>query len=105
MFDLTKYCALCGGVIANDPENVPGYVAARVHEPDPLHKYPCSCESRALKGHCGDCRACRIAQHGCACDGAFDAGCFNCTPKEFERPSCPKENFNRCPISPRLAAS
>ena len=90
MFDLTKYCALCGGVLELEPNTQVWDVAKQ----DDQGNY-CSCESRALKGHCGECHNCRVAQHGCACDGAFDAGCFNCTPTEFVRPSCPKENFNR----------
>jgi len=90
MLDLTKQCAVCGGQLELRP-------TANCHfksdeELSEAFTY-CICESRVLKGHCGKCSSCRVSQHGCACDGAFDAGCFNCTPKEFERPSCPLENF------------
>ena len=100
--DLTKNCALCGGLLEYHNKHDPRFnpdgtyngeressLAADIEEATIV----CTCESRALKGHCGTCRSCMIAMHGCACDGAFDAGCFNCTPREFERPSCPKENF------------
>lgn len=90
-FDLTKHCALCGGELELAP-NTHTYDSGNQ---DDFGNY-CSCESRTLKGHCGECRSCKVAMYGCACDGAYDAGCFNCTPKEFERPSCPVENFNRC---------
>lgn len=34
------------------------------------------------------CDTCWTKRHGCACDGAFDAGCFLCTPDSFEEPPC-----------------
>ena len=96
MLDLTKHCALCGGKLYYTfPEDMKRTVVLKMTEEE-LEDYAiCTCTSRALKGICGDCNNCKIAEHGCACDGAFDAGCFNCTPAEFERPSCPAENFVR----------
>lgn len=38
---------------------------------------------------CGKCDACQIEEIGCACDGAFDNGCFLCTPDKHKRPLCP----------------
>jgi hypothetical protein len=47
---------------------------------------------------CGDidrCRACKIEKIGCACDGAFDDGCFLCCPAKHERPECPPKSEYR----------
>ncbi len=35
-----------------------------------------------------DCSPCSIERAGCGCDGAFDDGCFLCTPDKHERPVC-----------------
>lgn len=92
MLNLTKQCALCGGQLEFQPKADRHF--RNDEELEDALTY-CTCENRALKGHCGECRNCKVADHGCACDGAFDAGCFNCTPAEFERPSCPAENFGK----------
>lgn len=38
---------------------------------------------------CGTCNSCEIERIGCACDGAYDNGCFHCTPEQHQRPACP----------------
>lgn len=93
MLDLEDRCALCGGRLELNPNKMRELQRAKTEdEVEDVRTY-CSCESRELKGHCGSCRSCMVEDYGCACDGAYDVGCFNCTPNEFERPSCPKENF------------
>lgn len=44
-----------------------------------------------LTRRCGKCDACTIEQFGCGCDGAYDDGCFFCTPGRHTRPECPSE--------------
>ena len=96
-FDLTERCALCGGeleyVAKYNPRLLPdgSYKMDREATGDDIDeaRSHCACTSRIDRGRCGRCTACRIERHGCACDGAFDAGCFNCTPSEFKRPACP----------------
>lgn len=94
MIDLCTNCALCGGkMYITLPADMPRTMAFKLTDDELEDYYTCTCESRSGKGSCGRCRNCRIAEIGCACDGAFDAGCFNCTPDEFDRPPCPLENF------------
>lgn len=94
--DLTKNCALCGGALTPSVsvEDLPGYVWHK-GELDVLHTSPCPCTSRSNRGKCGRCDACFVEQNGCACDGAYDIGCFICRPGHFERPPCPHPNLNQ----------
>lgn len=87
--DLTEHCALCGSQLWWDPRIDHRSASTDEDVADALTF--CNCESRTRRGKCGVCSACRIEQHGCACDGAYDAGCFSCTPGEFERPPCPHD--------------
>jgi len=45
--------------------------------------------ARPVSKPCGVCNACDIERIGCACDGAFDFGCFLCSPEQHKRPVCP----------------
>jgi len=40
------------------------------------------------KERCGKCSQCQIEDSGCGCDGAFDDGCFLCTPSLHKRLPC-----------------
>lgn len=94
MTNLCTHCALCGGqLLVVLPPDMPRTAVFNMSDNDVDDLKRCSCESRTKKGRCGKCRDCRVETHGCACDGAFDAGCFNCTPSEFKREPCPPENF------------
>lgn len=95
--DLTKQCAVCGGQLQYaakyDPRLLPDFSLNTNREmvEDDLDEMVsfCPCMDKNTRGNCGNCRSCRVADMGCACDGAYDAGCFFCTPTEFERPPCP----------------
>lgn len=97
--DLTKYCALCGALLPHlhgldpadrrDRHTLLNLDVQDEGENIDLFAAFCVCEGRGKPGKCGHCTACRIERHGCACDGAYGTGCFNCTPKEHKRPPCP----------------
>lgn len=46
-----------------------------------------------------ECDSCYLERIGCGCDGAYDDGCFLCTPKKHDRPACP-ESCARFPKKP-----
>lgn len=99
--DLTKFCALCGGEL-RQLSTCPAFGSSQDVEQavlyfrdGPRHRWlntefkPCTCTSRTDRGKCGDCKACNVERHGCACDGAYDDGCFKCAPERYTRPPCP----------------
>lgn len=95
--DLTDHCACCGGVLIYnakyDPRLLPdgSFNHNREMVADDLDEMLsfCPCVDKGSKGNCGSCDACHAEDMGCACDGAYDIGCFICRPGHFERPPCP----------------
>lgn len=95
--DLTKNCALCGAMLPcadrlklNRGERF--LLGQRLGTAEELLSDAiCDCQGRGRPGKCGTCLACSIELIGCACDGAYDNGCFNCNPDSYARPPCPSE--------------
>lgn len=47
----------------------------------------------SLPTKCRECDSCLTEQSSCGCDGAYDDGCFNCSPDIHQRPPCPTDRL------------